>query len=157
MPRERVYVPPQAIPEAGGLYVLVLRQRRELLRTRIGALGLREFPRGYYCYTGSARGGLRGRLARHLCRSGKSLHWHIDYLRRRTAIAGLACWPGGVGECDLADAVRALGGAPVPRFGCSDCDCPSHLYRFDRAPLEALARMERGGVPALVLPGRSEP
>lgn len=31
-------------------------------------------------------------------------------------------------ECALADAVRAIAEWNVPNFGCSDCDCNSHLF-----------------------------
>jgi Uri superfamily endonuclease len=88
------------------------------------------FPAGYYAYVGSALGGLEGRVRRHL-RSGKKLHWHIDYLLREAAIAGIVvaenvqrC------ECDIARALeRHL--ECVHGFGASDCRCPSHLFRAD--------------------------
>ena len=148
----RVHIPPAHIPEEGGAYVLVLRQGRAVLRTGVGALGVVEFPAGYYCYAGNARSGLRVRLKRHMARSGKALHWHIDYLRRRTALEGLACWPGGAGECGLAEALADLGGTPVSRFGCSDCRCGSHLYHFCESPMGLLRSVELRGACGNVLP-----
>lgn len=134
------------------MYALLLHQRQPELRTHVGALGLLSFPRGTYCYVGSARAGLRARLVRHMRRSGKALHWHVDYLRRHTALAGLVCWPDAAGECRLAGVLPGLGGRAVPRFGCTDCSCASHLYRFENAPLRDLADLELNGVRALVLP-----
>ena len=45
----------------------------------VGKLGLVEFPRGHYIYFGSALGGLKARVARHL-RSEKKLHWPANHL-----------------------------------------------------------------------------
>ncbi|MEO2141483.1 MAG: GIY-YIG nuclease family protein, partial [bacterium] len=61
-----------------GSYALVLRlpSRR---RVAVGRLGEVDFPKGYYIYFGSALGGLKARVARHL-RHEKKLHWHADYL-----------------------------------------------------------------------------
>ena len=63
-------------PRGPGTYMLVLRlpKRRRLA---VGRLGDFEFPAGYYLYAGSAQGGLRGRVLRHL-RADKKRHWHID-------------------------------------------------------------------------------
>jgi sugar fermentation stimulation protein A len=119
---------------------------------RVGSLGLMEFAQGAYCYVGSAQGGLRTRLARHLCRSGKSLHWHVDYLRRHTAVAGLACWPGASEECSLAEGLAGAGGRPMGGFGCSDCTCGSHLYRFEHTPWDVLADIAPDGAAPLLLP-----
>ncbi|HJJ27391.1 MAG TPA: DUF123 domain-containing protein, partial [Methanocorpusculum sp.] len=40
-------------------------------------------------------------------------------------------------ECVLSE---ALGGACVPRFGCSDCDCVSHLYYRKENPEEEIRK-----------------
>ncbi len=58
-----------------GVYVLCLRLRRGT-NVRVGRRSCR-LPRG--CYAGSALGGLRGRVARHL-RTREPKHWHIDSL-----------------------------------------------------------------------------
>lgn len=103
----------------------------------IGALGDRELALGLYCYSGSALGGLRGRLARHL-RPIKRLHWHIDYL---LAVGRLAeVWviesPDCL-ECLVAARLVELPGAsrPVSGFGASDCRCAGHLiYLASESP-----------------------
>jgi Uri superfamily endonuclease len=127
-----------------GTYVLVI----ELVRDtdlRVGRLGVVAFPRGYYCYVGSALGpgGWRARLARHL-RQQKKLHWHIDYLLRQALVVESWSAPSAARlECIWARALLRLPGATVPvrGFGSSDCHCPAHLVRFASAPsLEAFAR-----------------
>jgi sugar fermentation stimulation protein A len=119
-----------ALPEAGGAYGLLLRCDVKL-RVRVGALGVVALRPGFYCYVGSARGGLRARLARHLRSRGKRTHWHVDYVRRRTQPAGVLVWAGqAADECALSEAVAALADGSVKGFGCSDCRCASHLHYF---------------------------
>jgi len=47
------------------------------------------FPKGYYCYTGSARGSgstnLKHRIGRHL-KKEKRMFWHIDYVLKNQNI-----------------------------------------------------------------------
>lgn len=114
-----------------GTYALVL--YLSCARTiRIGRLGTFRFPRGYYIYIGSALNGLDARLARHL-RQTKKKFWHIDYLLEHARIKqvwthqGTERW-----ECLWAHAALALPQAQVvvPRFGASDCQCPTHLIYF---------------------------
>lgn len=114
-----------------GTYVLLidLGSDREI---RVGALGTFFFPRGTYCYVGSAMGGLDQRLRRHLSRE-KVLKWHADYL---TSVAddvrALESYPDYVPECDLARMAGECGMEPsVEGFGCSDCRCRTHLFRAD--------------------------
>ncbi|MCK6579853.1 MAG: GIY-YIG nuclease family protein [Anaerolineae bacterium] len=81
-------------------------------------------------------GGLRGRLAHHLAPVRKP-HWHIDYLRQAAtcrevwSVAGEASR-----EHAWAAALLATPGAstPAPRFGASDCACPTHLIHFAVKP-----------------------
>jgi len=119
----------------GGSYLLLLRLH-ESRRIATGALGERDFAAGYYCYVGSAAKNLKARMQRHL-RRRKKFHWHIDYLREYCDV--VACLPVRSAdslECDLAGAVAAIADEPVPRFGSSDCLCPSHLFRFSSNPLK---------------------
>ena len=126
----------QHIPRGPGTYMLVLclPKRRRLA---VGRLGDFEFPAGYYLYAGSAQGGLRGRVLRHL-RADKKRHWHIDYLNSGESGATVieVWWLVGQKrlECEWAAAARRLPGAsaPAPGFGASDCGCSSHLLRVDR-------------------------
>lgn len=120
-------------PLNGGVYALFLRVPTG--RTvRIGQLGNREFNAGVYVYVGSARNSLSGRISRHL-RHAKKKHWHIDYL-----LDGVTAWPSGVAwkltsrriECSVSRDVGSSASMSVKGFGCSDCDCASHLHYFPR-------------------------
>jgi len=119
----------QKLP-ARGVYILVLR----LLKNEhlsIGSLSKRFFGKGYYAYIGSAKKGLRARVGRHLTTS-KAKRWHIDWLSSlRTVNILLVAATSHVGiECQLASKLREEADGYAPRFGATDCSCPSHLYCF---------------------------
>lgn len=102
----------------------------------VGRLGPVAFPSGWYVYVGSALGGLGPRLRRHAAEE-KRHHWHIDVLRAACQLVAVAVHPGPERiECQAASIVAARPGStqPVPRFGASDCHCPSHLIHFIAAP-----------------------
>ena len=114
-----------------GSYVLIL-----LLpfarRIQVGSLGVIHFPKGVYLYMGSALGGLDARISRH-ARREKKLFWHIDYFLRHAQILDVwVCPDGRRRECQWTRAALALPNArvPAPRFGSSDCRCPSHLVHL---------------------------
>ena len=117
--------------KARGTYALVLHlPRGETIR--VGKLGAFKFPRGYYIYVGSALNGLTARLARHL-RPDKKRFWHIDYFLAHAQIKEVWTHQGdGRLECLWARAALALPRAKIiaPRFGASDCACPTHLIYF---------------------------
>ncbi|MDR1128650.1 MAG: DNA/RNA nuclease SfsA [Treponema sp.] len=123
-----------------GNYLIVL-ELPESGETGVGGLGNIRFDRGWYVYAGSARKNLAARISRHLRKTRKQKHWHIDYL---TPLAGrieaLPVMSYRNLECDLAGELAKLGGKAVPGFGSSDCGgkgrrCPSHLYYFSLNPL----------------------
>ncbi len=114
---------------------MVMALRAEL-RLRVGRLGIRSLTSGYYLYTGSALGGLSGRLEYHL-KLEKRLHWHIDYLLREVTVAQIWYALGQLRlECTWNAIVRDLPGAisSIPGFGASDCQCSSHLTYFQTIP-----------------------
>ena len=128
------------LPESPGTYAILL-QLESAQAIRVGRLGDFDFPAGYYLYLGSALGpgGLTGRLGRHLAWEGaqRRPHWHIDYFRQHASVQ--AIWyitDKTRREHDWAELAARLDGAstPAPRFGASDCRCPSHLYHFETAP-----------------------
>jgi endonuclease-3 len=129
---------PNRQTEAGartpGVYLLTLRLPRAAT-WRHGSTQTRMRP-GWYVYTGSAMGGLEGRLARHL-RTSTVRHWHLDYLLGAARVVDIQALAGRdpEAECRLAAAVRTWPGAEaVPGFGAGDCRCDSHLCRFARRP-----------------------
>jgi sugar fermentation stimulation protein A len=93
-------------------------------------------------YAGSALKNLRQRVSRHLRKIRKQKHWHLDYLTPYAkSISALPICSYRNLECELAAALKAIGGKGVPGFGCSDCraagkrKCESHLYYFETNPM----------------------
>ena len=112
---------------ARGSYVLLIRLPGAS-SIRVGRLGEMRFRAGTYAYVGSAMGGLRGRLRRHL-RLQKRRRWHVDYLldsARVTAI--VTCETAERSECAIAGSLAGRFEV-IPGFGASDCACPGHLFR----------------------------
>ena len=143
-----------------GVYIMVMHLDHEL-DLEIGSKGMMHFNAGYYMYVGSAKANLTKRIERHK-RKRKKMHWHLDYFRGhcemiaavpiRTSGWPLKSWslthepyPSMPScpdpdvevsvECALADAVRAIAVWDVPKFGCSDCDCTSHLFGMTENPI----------------------
>lgn len=117
-----------------GSYLISL-QLAEPAKVTVGALGTIDFVAGWYVYAGSAQRGLSTRMARHLRKRRKARHWHLDYLTPHAT--GMEAWAVASErnlECDLATALRAIGGREVPGFGSSDCSCSSHLFQLPAAP-----------------------
>jgi endonuclease-3 len=114
----------------GGTYTLVLAVP-EATTVTVGALGTHRFEAGWYAYVGSALGsGGFARVDRHrdlAAGERDSRHWHIDYLLGQSGVRlDAVCQTAGVdGECLVA---TRIDGEPIPDFGCSDCDCRSHLF-----------------------------
>ena len=115
-----------------GTYCLCINVEDDIT-INVGALGETNFQRGSYIYVGSALKSLIPRLDRHLKHSRGEhdvTHWHIDYLLREPLVSIESICMNDNGEkleCVMA-ALVAGHGEPVPRFGCSDCRCISHLY-----------------------------
>ena len=119
----------------GGTYTLVL-DRTGDGPVEVGALGTIDFPAGWYAYTGSALGaGGFSRVERHRAvASGDNdaRHWHVDYLLgdAATGVDSVVTTTAGI-ECAVARRLADAVGESVPDFGCSDCDCASHLVGCD--------------------------
>ena len=113
-----------------GCYCLIIKLNQNS-RIKIGKkLGFIQFEKGYYVYVGSAMNSLESRLKRHLS-NDKKLHWHVDYLLKddNSKILDIIYNIHKKVECDISEYLKseAFG---VKNFGCSDCDCDSHLYYF---------------------------
>jgi Uri superfamily endonuclease len=145
-------MPQPPLPSAGGSYALLLHLASPTL-LKVGYIGLTPLLPGDYIYTGSARGpgGLAARIGRHLRPPEmRRPRWHIDHLTALTPpVALVACVHGGDEryECRWAALLGRQPGVsrPIPRFGSSDCACPSHLIRWP-GPLtpEALLALLQG-------------
>lgn len=119
-----------AWPVRAGIYAAVFRLRRRR-RIAVGRLGTLRFEPGAYVYVGSAQRNLEARLRRHALRE-KPMRWHIDHLSTRAPMLGaLVLEAPKSGECALAAALGRELRVAAPRFGASDCRCPSHLFRMD--------------------------
>jgi Uri superfamily endonuclease len=109
-----------------GSYILLIELPKAQIIS-VGRLKTVSFPGGYYAYVGSAMGGIKGRLGRHLGRNKKT-HWHIDYLLEKAPVnEAIICETDDRAECAIARALGAQFDA-IPRFGSSDCKCDSHLF-----------------------------
>ena len=130
-----------------GIYLLIISLPKEH-DVRVGGLGKVHFPGGCYVYVGSALGGFKSRLNRHL-RLDKTPKWHVDYLLQRGEVPKsqignelqkahlesiIICETSDRFECAIARDLRRRFDS-VPGFGSSDCGCPSHLF-FDAENME---------------------
>jgi Uri superfamily endonuclease len=113
-----------------GTYALIL-QSDSTETIQVGRWGGLELQPGYYIYVGSAfgPGGVRARVSRHLRREVRK-HWHIDYLREY--VTPVEAWVSYEAEHLEHEWAGVLFGrpemTPIQGFGCSDCQCYSHLF-----------------------------
>ena len=113
-----------------GCYCLII-EVKENKKIKIGKLGKIEFKTGFYVYVGSAMNSLESHLKRHL-RKNKKLHWHIDYLLNHSKIDMIIYNISNKKiECEISQNMKNISGN-IDKFGCSDCDCTSHLYYFKK-------------------------
>lgn len=114
-----------------GCYCLIIYVKRKT-KIKIGKkLGEIEFKKGNYVYIGSAMNSVESRLNRHLS-NDKKLHWHVDYLLKNNDVKIVKIIYNVSSkkiECDLSKYLQSQT-EYVNEFGCSDCNCKSHLYYF---------------------------
>ena len=111
-----------------GCYLLFLKFYEPKI-IEVGRLGEFEFF-GSYVYVGSGMNNVLKRVERHF-RRDKRLRWHIDYLTVEADEMHVLIIPSDVKiECELAKFFAAHFDG-VEGFGCSDCDCYSHLFRIE--------------------------
>ncbi len=110
------------------VYLVFLRLEEE--RTiKIGALGNVSFSPGVYVYAGSAMNSVEKRIGRHFSEV-ENRHWHIDYFSAEANSVDYLVVPEDSSfECVLAGILGEMG-EPVDDFGCGDCSCRSHMFRF---------------------------
>lgn len=118
-----------------GSYVLLFKLIEDS-KIKIGKLGTFFFPKGYYCYIGSALGravNLESRVRRHkkllLTKKGR-LRWHIDYfsVHPKVLLIEAVFVPSNKKlECKISRSLAQIA-KPIKNFGSSDCKCESHFY-----------------------------
>ncbi len=113
-------------------YVLVM-ENPKACKIKVGKLGEMDFEKGFYYYAGSANSGMH-RIKRHF-RKEKKIKWHIDYVLEKFIVIGAVVLK--IAECRVAS-MLARHFKPIPRFGCSDCKCYSHLFYSPSLTLEFL-------------------
>lgn len=114
-----------------GSYCLIICLRKDVT-IQIGKYASIDFTRGYYVYVGSALNSLESRIRRHLS-DVKKLHWHVDYLLaslHAEIVEIVFAVDPNRWECVLAKEIGKEG-FEIRGFGCSDCKCSSHLFKFD--------------------------
>ena len=125
-----------------GVYVLLINVGKNL-QLKIGSLGKMNFDKGKYAYVGSAQNNLEKRIERHMSKNKKKF-WHIDYLldNKSTKIVDTFYKKSGKSEeCRIADKLGKTE-LPVLKFGCSDCNCKSHLFRIINSDAILRLRLE---------------
>ncbi|GAH32305.1 unnamed protein product [marine sediment metagenome] len=128
-----------------GTYVLALQLKKDS-RIKIGKLGILGFPKGNYCYVGSAFGktvNLENRIKRHkkLNKSKKGkLKWHIDYFltNPNVSVKKTFVFNNKKIECKTSQMLERNAKMSVKKFGCSDCKCKSHFHYFNNKNYEKL-------------------
>lgn len=109
-----------------GCYILLM-ELKENKTIPIGKLGNINFKKGFYAYIGSALNGLEQRINRHL-RNDKKNYWHIDYLLNHGKIIDIFYNESDIKEeCNIVKKFEEKL-LPILNFGCSDCNCRSHLF-----------------------------
>lgn len=109
-----------------GSYFLILKLRED---RRIKNWNLRK---GIYLYVGSGMKEMESRVSRHLMKR-KTKHWHIDYLTSDSycePVLLLVKFEEKKMECKYARKFNDLSKG-IRGFGCSDCNCHSHLFYFN--------------------------
>lgn len=124
-----------------GTYCLVMRLDKDSI-IGIGKRPPVKFPRGFYCYVGSAMNNLEKRICRHMSKD-KALKWHIDWLLEHAKIMGIKKIESQKRlECELSRDVEGLSeGLIMKRFGSSDCSCETHLHYFSRNPSREIDKL----------------
>lgn len=124
----------KAVEKDSGVYMIVLKV--DDCTMTVGALGEMAFNKGWYIYAGSAMRNLKSRVKRHLAKR-KRKHWHIDYLAEVSEkTKAFPIYTLNDLECKMAEDLSALADEEVKGFGCSDCSCDSHLFYFEKDPLQ---------------------
>lgn len=99
----------------------------ETINLAVGKIGDVEFKSGYYAYVGSALGGLKQRLKRHLSNTKKKW-WHIDYLLEHATVEGVFVWQSKKSVEDKIACKLKKKFDYIDGFGNSDSKCESHLF-----------------------------
>ncbi|MHA1144056.1 MAG: GIY-YIG nuclease family protein [Candidatus Helarchaeota archaeon] len=124
-----------------GIYLLVINVIKDV-KISIGALGTFTFKKGNHVYVGSAQNGIETRINYH-CRVKEKHHWHVDYLLSNKNVFITEAFYKKAPKQEECNTARWLAreAKEIPKFGCSDCTCSSHLFFVgDELPREKLKK-----------------
>lgn len=123
-----------------GTYAVIF-QCHSKAKQQVGQWGMMSLRKGYYVYVGSAfgPGGVKARVSHHCCNTKKP-NWHIDYLRKfmRPVNVWYTCDPRRLEHRWAKVFLKNNVMSPFRGFGCSDCDCYSHLFFTFKKPETAI-------------------
>ena len=124
-----------------GTYCLVMRLPNKS-DIKIGRRSAVTFPRGYYCYVGSAMNNLEKRINRHMSKK-KRFHWHIDWFLEYAEIVDVKRIESEKRlECFLSRDIASLSDRVIMKgLGSSDCSCETHLHFFAKNPSRELDKL----------------
>lgn len=113
-----------------GIYVLLI-QLSEDIDVDVGAVGKIAFQKGLYAYVGSAQTNLEKRIRRYF-RKEKHRFWHVDYLLDNDAAKVVKVFFKSANKAEECETAKIIGESaePIVGFGCSDCNCKSHLFHI---------------------------
>ncbi|MCS7121842.1 MAG: DUF123 domain-containing protein [Archaeoglobaceae archaeon] len=110
-------------------YVLILFNQKNF-KLKISSFDL-NFKPGFYYYVGSLNS--FSRILRHF-KKEKKKKWHIDYISElMIPICAVILKEE---ECNVAGKFKL---EKIPKFGCSDCSCDSHLFYSQNLTLDFLS------------------
>jgi sugar fermentation stimulation protein A len=117
---------------------IVVLQLARARRIRIGDLGLISFPKGFYCYVGSAQDTSLSRRVAYHQRKRTRLVQHIDHLQEQAKVTAVLPVRASTDlACSIAGALREIAGWSIPEFGSADCSCDGHLFGMAEDPLHS--------------------
>lgn len=111
-----------------GIYLLLINVKKDI-EIKVGSLGKLKFKKGFYVYVGSAQRNLEARITRHK-RSFKKKFWHIDYLLSDKNAEIIDVFYKNAKKSEECETAKKLSKSfiSIEKFGCSDCNCISHLF-----------------------------
>lgn len=136
-----------------GSYCIIIKVNKASY-LNVGTLGKVKIESGFYVYVGSAFNSLEARVKRHLSRD-KKIYWHVDYLLAHDNVKiedVIFTLDERRLECPISKRLENPGS--IKGFGCSDCNCKSHLHYYrdmETAKNAILNLMEDLGAKAMFL------
>ncbi|MEM0007255.1 MAG: GIY-YIG nuclease family protein [Candidatus Bathyarchaeia archaeon] len=128
-----------------GVYVLAISVSKNI---NVKVCSRKNFflEKGFYAYVGSGQKSLEKRLIRHFSKTGKKRFWHIDHLLAINGVSVVKAFYKEAAKQEECRTALSLSGVAfsIDGFGCSDCKCESHLFRFESLSLLENACLKLG-------------